>query len=201
MAKPLVSQDLAKLFRSGVFVPCSNFHSGPCELQALARMSKMIKLFTLFYGPAHVLPVLIFKLKQLLKSPVPILEHLITNVVRSVFFGCSIVGIIQYLICTLPKIFNGYNRAVWPIIGALSSCTIFIEAQSRRGELTLYLLPRMLETVWRIMKKKGFPIRIKYFEVLIFAVAMAILTYFLHNDEKHIKPTYRSSLRMILGNN
>lgn len=201
MAKPLISQELINMYRAGQFVSCSNFHTGSCEGKAINRFLKMAKFFSFFYGPAHVLPILIFKLKELKRDPVHLILHALKNTLRSVSMGCSLVAIIQYLLCQLPKIFGGCSRINWYIISFLSSLTIFIEAPSRRGELALYLAPRAVESFWNVMKKYGFPIRIKYFEVFLFSLAMGILTYFLHNDDKHIKPTYRSSLRHILGVN
>ncbi|OMJ82084.1 hypothetical protein SteCoe_17301 [Stentor coeruleus] len=201
MSKPLISKQLIDLYRKGGYVACSNFHYGSCELEALRRMRLIAGGFAMFYGPAHVLPVIIFKLKQLKKDPIPTLTHMFVNVIRSVLFGCSIMGVIRYTMCRTHQLFNGTSHINWIIIGILSSLTIFFEAKSRRGELTLYLIPRVIETVWNVMKKYGFPIRIKFFEVLIFGFAMGILMFFMHNDDKHIKPTYRSSLRHLFGTN
>ena len=196
-----MSQELIKKFRAGEFVSCSNFHYGSCEFKACHRMLRMMKTFAMFYGPAHVLPVLIFKLKQLKRDPVNILKHLIESIIRSVCFGCSTIGVTQYGLCIFNKIFKKTTRLNWLFISTLSSASIFIEASSRRGELALYLLPKAMESIWNIMKKYGFPLRIKYFEVFLFGIAMGTLAYFLHNDEQHIKPTYRSSLRLFYGNN
>jgi hypothetical protein len=161
----------------------------------------MAKFFTLFYGPAHILPILIFKLRELRRNPKHLLVHAGQNVARSVFFGCFLLGTVQYSFCQLPKIFGGANQITYSLLALFASSTIFIEASSRRGELALYLAPRTLESLWNLMKKYGFPLRIKNFEVVLFGLAMAFLSYFLYNDDKHIKPTYRSSLRHILGVN
>jgi hypothetical protein len=161
----------------------------------------MAKFFIFFYAPAHVLPILIFKLKELRRNPKPLIIHAIQNVTKSVLFGCVSLGAIQYSLCQLPKIFGGANRLTYALSGILCSVNIFIEAASRRGELALYLAPRTLESIWNVMKKYGFPLKIKNFEVVLFALAMAFLSFFLYNDEKHIKPTYRSSLRHIFGVN
>ena len=197
-----MSQELIDVWRSGKFVDCAkHIHFGSCEYKALNRMANTIKIFVMLYGPAHLLPVFIFKLKQLTRNPVPILSHAFENMARSITFGVTFIGITQYGICQFAKLFNGVKGLNWIFIGILSAMTIFIEAPSRRGELTLYLLPRVVETLWNILKKKGIPIRINYFEVGLFAFAMGALSYFLYNDDKNIKPTYRSSLRIIFGNN
>lgn len=202
MAKPLISQELMELYRAGKYVSCQNFHFGSCETKALNRMGKMIKFFLTLYGPAHLLPVLIFKLKKLRTDPIPILTHVFQNIVRSVSFGLAVIGVAQYSLCTFNKLFQGTTRLNWLFISSISALPIIIEAESRKGELALYLFPRVLETLWNLMKKKGFPLRIKNFEIFVFGIAMGTLTYFLHNDDKYIKPSYKSSLRgIIFGNN
>lgn len=201
MVHSVLTKEVVSLYRSGKFVPCSNFHEFSCEWRTYKRCISMIKFFTFFYGPAHVLPVLIFKLKELKKNPKHVLSHMGKNVARSVFFGCCTIGAVQYGLCTLPKIFNGASHLTYLLLGIGSSLPIFVEAASRRGELALYLLPRTLESIWNIMKKYGFPLKIKKFEVFLFCVAMGVLSYFLYNDDKHIKPSYKSTLRHILGNN
>lgn len=201
MVKPLISQELIDLFRSGKYVACSNFHDGSCEKEAFRRMFALSKTFAMLYGPAHILPIFIFKLKQLMKNPIHVMGHGLFNMLRSVAFGSFFISVTQYTMCQLVKIMGGVRRFNWIVTGIASGATIFIEAESRRGDLALYLLPRVLETIWNLMKKYGWPLRIKYFEVAIFALAMGILSFFLHNDDKHIKPTYRSSLRLLLGTN
>ena len=197
-----MSQEMINVWRAGNYVDCTkHIHFGSCEYKTLHRMVSSIKIFVMLYGPAHVLPVLIFKMKQLMRDPVPVLSHALVNVVRSVSFGMMLLGVTQYGVCQFAKVFDGIKGINWILIGILSASSIFIEAPSRRGELTLYLLPRVVETIWNVMKKKGWPIRIKYFEVALFAFAMGTLSYFLYNDDKNIKPTYRSSLRIIFGNN
>lgn len=79
--------------------------------------------------------------------------------------------------------------------------TIFLEAQSRVGELSLYIMPRFIETLWNMMKKHGGFRTIKYADVVIMGVALAVLMGFLHTDGQYIKPTYRSTLGYLFGTN
>jgi hypothetical protein len=201
MAKPLISPELLTHFRNGGYVPCTEFHYGSCELKALKRLKMVMSVFAMFYGPAHILPVLIFKIRHLKKNFVGELYHIVQNIIRSVMFGSITIALTQYFTCTLNKLFHRTTRLNWAITSTLPPLAIFIEARVRRYELTLYLLPRALESVWNIMKKNGFPLRIKYFEVALFGLAMGILSYFIHNDDKNVKSSYKSSLKLIFGTN
>jgi hypothetical protein len=98
--------------------------------------------------------VLIFKLKKLRTDPIPILTHVFQNIVRSVSFGLAVIGVAQYSLCTFNKLFQGTTRLNWLFISSISALPIIIEAESRKGELALYLFPRVLETLWNLMKKK-----------------------------------------------
>ena len=201
MSTLALPKELVSVYRSGKYVPCSHFHEFSCEWRTFLRCVSMINFFAFFYGPAHVFPVLIFKLKELKKNPKHVLSHMAKNIARSVFFGCCTIGLVQYPLCILPKIFNGASHLTYFLMGVSSSLPIFIEASSRRGELALYLLPRTLESVWNIAKKFGFPLHIKKFEVFLFCLAMGVLSCFLYNNDKHIKASYKSTLRYTLGNN
>ena len=63
--------------------------------------------------------------------------------------------------------------------GFMAGLPIFIEHANRRLELTLYVLPRALEIVLRLIRYKSFPflynlLRSNYFSVFVFQCSMAI---------------------------
>ena len=55
--------------------------------------------------PIHVIPALIFKLRQMAKSPITSIAKLAVNILRSVMFLTSFVMSIISLQCYGPKIF------------------------------------------------------------------------------------------------
>ena len=200
MALKLTDEVLAK-YRAGEFISCHYFHTNSCEFDALKRFFLMSKFTALLYGPAHFLPMLIFRPKQVLKDPITNFGRAIKNTLRSMLFGCSIIALTKYGFCLTNKLFRGAHRYNWLVMGPLSTASIFIEARSRVAELTLYLLPRTIETVWNILVKYGVVKSLKYGEVLVMSIALGILMYFVHNEPQFIKPTYRSTLQLIYGKN
>ena len=55
--------------------------------------------------------------------------------------------------------------------------SLFWEPAGRRAELTLYMFPRFAEALWDWLLKHGVVKSIKNGELIIFAVAMAVICY------------------------
>ncbi|CAG9314937.1 unnamed protein product [Blepharisma stoltei] len=191
--------ELIEKFRAGEYVPCSIAFDNSCEYDFIKRVLIMYKLTFIFYAPAHILPVLIFKLRQLKRDPIPMLKHLAINILKSTTFGALIGGLTVYLRCLTNRLFKGTTRLNWLLITPLASLSILIENPGRKTELTLYLLPRAIETIWNMLRSRKWVFRIPYFEVFLMGLAMGTLTYFLNNEPEYIKPTYRSTLTHLFG--
>lgn len=198
MAKQFTPELITK-FRAGEYVSCDLIHDGSCEFQLAKRLLLMYKLTLFFYGPAHVLPVLIFKLKQLKRDPIPLLKHLAVNILKSTTFGSLFGAGTLYLVCLLNKLFKGTFRKNWWLITPIASLSILVESPSRKAELTLYLMPRAIETIYNMLRSRKLAIRIPYFEIFLMCLAMGTLMYFVNNEPDHIKPTYRSTLTHLFG--
>ena len=88
------------------------------------------------------------------------------------------------------------------VIGTLI-CTqsLAIIPPSRRAEISLFFLPKSIETVWRLLEKRGY---VKSFEmglVLLFAICNGILMYALHGEKGNLKPSYERVLKLLMGDN
>ena len=68
--------------------------------------------------------------------------------------------------------------------GLLSTPFILFEKPIRRGEITLFILPRTIETVWKLLYKRGLIFKIEYWEVIIFGIAMGIFNHYYIHDVK-----------------
>jgi len=200
MSKVLSLENIEK-FRRGEYVPCEFIHKHSCEVNLFIRFLKTARFCLFFYGPAHVLPVVLFKLKKLIKDPVPLLKNLGVNIARSCTFGGVMLSISLYALCIFNKWFKGTRRLNWWLATPIASPSILIEAQSRKQELTIYLLPRALETVWNMLKVRGLVKSIKYFEVFLFCTALGTLMYFVHNKPQEVKSSNKSSLEKFYGIN
>jgi hypothetical protein len=53
---------------------------------------------------------------------------------------------------------------------------------SRRAEITLFTSPRVFETLWKMLAKRGWVTNIDYWEFLAFGLAMGIINYHYVNN-------------------
>ena len=80
-----------------------------------------------------------------------------------------------------------------PIIaGFIAPFSILFEPAGRRAELTLYMIPRFSEAFWNFLVRRSIVRNIRNGEIILFAIAMAIICYSYQNEPDTIKPTYYS---------
>jgi hypothetical protein len=75
------------------------------------------------------------------------------------------------------------------------------EPVGRRIELALYVLPKTIEAFWKWLKKRNLVTDVPNGEIVLFAIAMAVIMYCYQNEEKNIKPSYLSILNSFYGTN
>ena len=54
---------------------------------------------------------------------------------------------------------------------------LYFEHYSRRNELVMYMLPRTLESIYRLLMERGLVKAYKFGEVFIFALCMSLIMY------------------------
>mmetsp|Transcript_22597 Transcript_22597/g.25963 ORF Transcript_22597/g.25963 Transcript_22597/m.25963 type:complete len:137 (+) Transcript_22597:135-545(+) len=130
-----------------------------------------------FYLPIHSVPTLIFQYKLLRKRPLRFFLKLGKNVLRSCLFLATYIAFFRYGLCFFKNIMGQTNRKVVVFAGFLSGLGLCWEPQGRRTELALYFLPRFIEAFWAWCKKRQWVTPLPYGEVILFAIAMAVLMY------------------------
>ena len=73
---------------------------------------------------------------------------------------------------------------------------LFFEHTKRRFELMLYCLPRAIDIVWQLLKRRGIVRYVKHSEVVLFCVSMSLI---MSSPARYFKPTYLQILRFIFG--
>jgi len=139
-------------------IPCQLIHSNlavSCEGNAFIRWLRAFKQSLAIYLPVHILPMLMFNLRNLRKDPTPTLIKTLLGALRSATFLSTFVASIWYAVCLTrtrigPKLFpNLPNHNMLDNKVALIGClvcgiSILIESKRRRSEMALYVLPRAL---------------------------------------------------------
>ena len=130
-----------------------------------------------------------------------VLKNFLKNVVRSSLFLATFVAVFRFMLCHTKNLRHKVDR--WNIIISSVTCsfTILFEPASRRSEIALYLVPRMLEALWAQNVQAGRISSIKYGEELVFSLSLALLMFCYQNLPEMIKPSYYSLFRKFFGEN
>ncbi|KAI8972378.1 hypothetical protein BDB01DRAFT_730294 [Pilobolus umbonatus] len=198
-------------------IDCSVVHEGSlwgCEANALTRFSKgFIKIFPLYLS-VHLLPALFFRRTKLLEDPAGGFRHILGASVRSSAFLGTYIGIIWYCIC-LVRTRIGHqllgvdqtllDDTLGPLVGSMfCGLSLLIESKHRRGEMTLYVVPRALFSLTeRILSphQKG-----RWWEQraadmtenIVLAASIATVVHTMYKEKTMVRPSTRGILSWIL---
>ena len=87
------------------------------------------------------------------------------------------VSTFQFMLCFTKNTRQKIDR--WNVILATLVCgfALVFEHKSRRNELVMYMLPRTLESIYRLLMERGLVKAYKFGEVFIFALCMSLIMY------------------------
>ena len=103
------------------------------------------------------------------------------GIIKSCSFLGVYVAVFQYMLCFTKNTRGKLDR--WNVIMACFTCSfaILFEHKSRQGELVMYMLPRVFESLFHLLVKRGLAKPVKNGEVLVFAFCMALIMYCYQN--------------------
>lgn len=150
------------------------------------------------YLPVHLLPALIFKFKRLQQNPLSTTARITYAALCSSAFLTSYQTAMKLTVCTIRNTFKkDYVAESW-MGGLMTGLSLFFEDPKRRFELMLYCVPRALDILWQILKRRGLVRYVKHSEVVLFCLSMSLI---MSRPPEHFKPTYLSILRFLFGRN
>lgn len=185
-------------------VPCSVFHPlepRSCTLHTAKRWLLGFRDGLPVYVTVHFLPLLLFRMRRLLKEPAPVLRHAFASVFYSTAFITSFQSIFWFVFCNVRNL-RGRDTALSTVLaGVGSGLSIFFERKGRRAELALFSIPRAIACSWAVLERYGYVRSVPHAHVGIFALGMAtIMTFHQHRPEV-IKESYRRLLQRYFGVN
>jgi len=203
MVKPIkVTEELIQIAIEQGYIPCKSVHSHcGCLAYSFEKFLLVLKKVWAFYIPIHVIPILLFKRKELRNKPREIILKTLFRYLKSLLFMSSCIGIIYLTLCTtvtLRKKFDGFNMALATFN---MSWSVLLEAESRRDEICLYILPRFLESFWNFLKHRKIMKPIAGGENLLFGLATGLMAYYYHKEGKAMKGAYRQIFKKFWGIN
>ncbi|KAK0450040.1 hypothetical protein EV421DRAFT_1297768 [Armillaria borealis] len=211
---------------AGCHCPCEGLHPGQtsCWDVPAARFFAVARFMLPVYGALHFLPPILFRTKAFMRDPLKILAKAGFGTARSCTFLGVYVVIYQGLVCargvihefltsmspkSLFKIpqwlvdFLFMSRAAywWP--GLPTGLSLLIEEKKRRAELSMYVLPKALESFWNVTTGKvpGGLKGGKAGEALLSALGMAMVMSTYQMEPHHLSGLVRRILYQFIGPN
>ncbi|KAF8520730.1 hypothetical protein BU17DRAFT_75560 [Hysterangium stoloniferum] len=205
------------------FASCAVVHPWlpSCKSVPVDRFVSVWKWSFPIYGALHFIPMILFKRHQFLKEPGRMLFRALTGTARSSTFLGAFVIIYQTYFCLkhnfnlhltslnapikLPKFITDIligKLSFW-LGGLLSGLSLFIEAKHRRQELAMYVLPKGLESAWKVGRGKGFVVGPrKHGEAMLCALGMGmVMLITVQHNPQHLSGLVRRILYQFIGPN
>ncbi|KAI8506896.1 hypothetical protein Bbelb_153350 [Branchiostoma belcheri] len=192
------------LRRTGTeFVPCDlHMHPGSCHAYTLKDTLRSWPSFFKMYLPINLVPVLLFKYKQLLSRPTDTLTSLFIHTVWSGTFLTFLVQIAKYVICVLrhrahkPPPVDGYIPFTAGVLCALS---VLFERASRRRELSMYVIPHFLNGMFLLAQRHHVK-TVPFGSILVFMASTMTLMHAYERERDSLSNLVKGILKYLVGN-
>jgi len=187
------------------FLPCSTLHPlypSSCTIHAILRWFIGFKNSFHVYLPVHLLPLLLFRWRTILKDPVHTLTHTVSAIAMSTSFITSFQAIFWFVLCHSRHLTGYDNRFNTFLAGFASGLSILWEKPSRRPELALFTLARAFDVSWNMLLAAKWGIKpIEHGEVFLFSIVMGLIMMFYQHIPETFKPTYLKLVQRLMGHN
>ena len=127
------------------------------------------------YISLNLVPTVLFRWRSLIRSPTQVLVKNVLSALQSSTFIAGFVGSYMAVITTHRWLFRGDHKLVYWLGGLVAGAALLLERPSRHTDLMLYVLPRAADSLYTIMADKRWVGTMPHGEVLLFALAMAVL--------------------------
>jgi len=149
------------------YVPCAVLHPGirGCWNVPFRKFPGIMRGVWPMYAAIHLISALLFRSKALLRSPLRALLKTAWKTSRSALFVSVLIHGYEGLLClkhwlyevlheidSLPRwtadIF--ISKSSFGLIGLIAGLALAVEDQRRHTELLMYILPKAMESAWKI---------------------------------------------------
>jgi len=227
--KTLMSErlnDARELYQFGPqYGPCYIIHPwiNDCSNVPIDRFWSVFQWMLPIYGALHFIPTLLFKRKEVFKHPLKMLLKAAFGTGRSSTFMATFVTIYQTYMCTKNNLFEALlpfrvflpswsidiliSKPSFWLGGFLAGLALFVEESRRRAELAMYVLPKALESTWKVARGKGYlpgseaTRRSGLGEMILTAIGMAMVMSTYQVDPQHLSGLVRRILYQFIGPN
>ena len=160
-------------------VPCQAIHPSDiyCSRYSVNLFRKVFMTILPVYFSLNLVPLAVFKPQKLLQAPLPTLKRLIVSTCKSSTFLGLFVSSFQVAVCASRAISPDQvdNRFWYYVFGMLSGLSVLLEEKHRRAELAMYIGPKGLTSLYRLMIQRGRMVRIPHVEVIGCCMATSMI--------------------------
>jgi len=168
------------------------------------------------YSALHFIPMPLFKRQALKNAPLRVLLRTALGTARSATFLGAFVGIYQSYICLIHALYTLplspaikrilVTKPAWWLGGILAGLSLLVEERKRREELAMYVLPKGLESGWKLFRGEvfGVPTRRKRgwkSDVALCATGMGMVMSAYQHSPQHLSGLVRRLLYQFVGPN
>lgn len=171
MIQPLTEEQKLEVLRGG-FLDCKYIHEGSCFSYSFFRMALIFKKTYKSYILLYLIPLFLFKMKQLRKNPKKVLFSTLVAYLRSVAFICGFVSMLTYGLCMSKNIRGKVDNLNVVLATIFSSLASLLETDHRRKEINLFILPRSIETIYKLLRRRGFIIDLSNYANILFGILL-----------------------------
>ena len=151
------------------------------------------------YLPVYVLPLLVFRMRDVMRTPLRAAWLTSVGVLRSSLFLSSYCTACWFTSCMVSTYVHSTTNINGMICGFVGGCMVMIEKKSRRIELALYVLAQAIPAVYRYLHDRFNLPFIPHAEaaVFIFSIAVIMSAYILRPHL--LRRSYLSLLMFFFG--
>ncbi|KAF9432834.1 hypothetical protein BGZ76_010252 [Entomortierella beljakovae] len=190
-------------------IPCALLHPwvDSCRETNMERFTQVTKEILPVYATLNIVPLLVLRLKKLLKDPANIMTKTTINTLRSSVFLAIFVAGYQTQICSHRNLLKagfplGNSKYLYGLFGFIcSGASIMCEQESRRAELAMYVLPKAAGSLYQILQSKNLVAAFKYWEVLMFSFSSSLIMSFYQHEDHALSPFVTRLIYHIFGMN
>ena len=158
-------------------VGCDHTHRSTghlwCTSHAMSSAVSTFKKCFPFYFSIHYVPYVVLNLTKAVKRPINTLYRATKATARSSAMLSTYVGLYMSTVCLHRNSGVRDHRSLYYLAGIVASGALYVENESRRTDLTLWIVPRALDSLVLVLVQKGMLPHIPNFESYLFALVMS----------------------------
>ncbi|KAF9356513.1 hypothetical protein BGX26_005167 [Mortierella sp. AD094] len=203
----LTIETVSNLPENASVVPCAVLHPwiDSCKKNNMERFVQVTKEIFPVYATLNFVPLLVLRMKRLLKDPINVMSKTTFNTLRSSVFLAIFVAGYQTQICTHRNLLIaglplGNSKYLYWLFGLVcAGVSIMVEQESRRAELAMYVAPKAAESLYKILYDKKLVKGVKHWDVMMFSFAMSIIMSFYQKEQQVLSPFVTRLIYHVLG--